>query len=109
MIGGRGNDTALLGNGNDIFTWNPGEGSDVVEGQAGTDTLVFNGANIAENIDLSANGERLRLSRDVGNVVMDVNGVEHVQVNALGGADTITVNDLAETDVTRVALDLSAM
>src|SRR5215470_17805439 len=108
VTGGRGNDTALLGNGNDTFIWNPGDGSDTVEGQAGTDTLVFNGANINENMDISANGQRVRLSRDVGNVVMDLDGVEHIQVNALGGADTITVNDLTGTDVTRVALDLSA-
>jgi Ca2+-binding RTX toxin-like protein len=108
VTGGRGNDTALLGNGNDTFIWNPGDGSDTVEGQAGTDTLVFNGANINENMDISANGQRVRLSRDVGNVVMDLNGVEHIQVNALGGTDTITVNDLTGTDVTRVALDLSA-
>jgi Ca2+-binding RTX toxin-like protein len=108
VTGGRGNDTALLGSGNDTFIWNPGDGSDTVEGQSGTDTLVFNGANINENMDISANGQRVRLSRDVGNVVMDLDGVEHIQVNALGGADTITVNDLTGTDVTRVALDLSA-
>jgi len=35
VIGGRGNDAALLGDGNDLFIWNPGDGSDVVEGQAG--------------------------------------------------------------------------
>ena len=39
---------------------------------------------------------------------MDLNGVERIQLNALGGADTITVNDLTGTDVTRVAVDLSA-
>ena len=32
---------------------------------------------------------------------MDLNGVEHINFNALGGADTITVNDLTGTDVTR--------
>src|SRR6516225_6920900 len=108
MIGSQGADLLLGGDGNDTFIWNPGDGSDVVEGQAGTDTLVFNGANISENMDISANGQRARLSRDVGTVVMDLNGVEHIQVNALGGADTITVNDLTGTDVTRVAVDLSA-
>src|SRR6266849_5786043 len=108
VSGGRGNDTALLGNGNDTIVWNPGDGSDIVEGQAGTDTLVFNGANINENMDISANGQRVRLFRDVANITMDLDGVEHIQVNALGGADTITVNDLTGTDVTRVALDLSA-
>ena len=108
VTGGRGNDMALLGNGNDTFIWNPGDGSDTVEGQAGTDTLVFNGANVNENIDISANGGRVRLARDVGNVVMDLNGVEHIQLNTLGGADTITVNDLTGTDVTQVAIDLAA-
>ena len=109
VIGGRGNDVAFLGNGNDTFIWNPGDGSDVVEGQAGTDTLVFNGANVNENIDISANGQRVRLSRDVGNVVMDLDGVEQIQLNALGGADTITVNDLTGTDAKQVAIDLSAV
>src|SRR6266567_5039917 len=33
ITGGRGNDVALLGNGNDTFVWNPGDGSDTVEGQ----------------------------------------------------------------------------
>jgi len=107
ITGGRGNDTATLGNGNDTFVWNPGDGSDIVEGQAGTDTLVFNGANVAENIDISANGSRARLFRNVGNVTMDLNGVEHIQLAALGGADTITVNDLSGTDVKQVAIDLS--
>ena len=67
--------------------------------------MLFNGANVNENIDLSANGSRLRLFRDVGNVTMDVNGVEQVNVDALGGADTITVNDLSGTDVTEVNLE----
>ena len=107
IIGGRGSDTLIGGDGDDTFVWNPGDGSDVVEGQGGHDTLQFNGANVNENIDLSANGSRLRLSRDVGNVTMDVNGVEQVNVVALGGADTITVNDLSGTDVTGVNLDLA--
>jgi Ca2+-binding RTX toxin-like protein len=107
IIGGRGSDTAFMGAGDDTFVWNPGDGSDVVEGQGGMDTLQFNGSNANENIDLSANGSRLRLFRDVGNVTMDVNGVEQVNVVALGGADTITVNDLSHTGVTDVNIDLS--
>src|SRR5262245_54281816 len=106
--GNQGNDIALLGAGDDVFQWDPGDGSDTVEGEAGTDTLVFNGANINERMDISANGERARLTRDVGNITMDLNGVEHIQLNALGGADTITVNDLTGTDVKQVAIDLAA-
>src|SRR4029079_7391201 len=36
--GNQGNDTALLGAGADVFQWDPGDGSDVVEGQDGADT-----------------------------------------------------------------------
>src|SRR5207247_8272317 len=107
ITGGRGNDVVFLGAGNDTFVWNPGDGSDTVEGQGGLDTLQFNGANVSEHIDLSANGSRLRFFRDVGNVTMDVNGVEQVNVAALGGADTLTVNDLSGTGVTDVNLDLA--
>src|SRR5215472_5313324 len=106
--GNQGNDTASLGAGDDVFQWDPGDGSDVVEGGDGTDTLLFNGANVAETFDISANGSRVRLTRDIGNVTMDVNGVEHIQLNALGGADSITVNDLSGTGVTQVAIDLAS-
>jgi Ca2+-binding RTX toxin-like protein len=108
VTGGRGDDTALLGAGNDTFVWNPGDGSDIVEGEDGFDTMVFNGANIAEKIDLSANGARLRFTRDVASIVMDTNGVEQVNFNALGGADQITVGDLTGTGVTTVNLNLAA-
>jgi Ca2+-binding RTX toxin-like protein len=107
VTGGRGNDTALLGDDDDTFVWNPGDGSDTVEGQDGVDTLVFNGANVAEHIDISANGSRLRFSRDVANITMDLNGVEKIAFHALGGADTVTVNDLTGTGVQQVAIDLS--
>ena len=48
----------------------------MIEGQAGLDTMLFNGANVAEVIDLSANGGRLRFFRNIANVVMDANDVE---------------------------------
>src|SRR6185437_7802969 len=76
--------TIDAGDGNDTIICSPGDGSDTIEGQAGTDTLLFNGSNAGEKIDISANGSRVRLFRDVGNVTMDLNGVEHVRVNASG-------------------------
>ena len=108
VTGGRGNDTAQLGAGDDTFVWNPGDGSDIVEGQAGIDTLAFNGANIAETIDISANGGRVRFTRDVAAITMDLNGVEKIAFSALGGADTIKVNDLSGTGVTAVNVNLAA-
>jgi len=46
-------------------------------------------------------------TRDVANVVMDLNDVERIQYNALGGADTITVNDLSGTDVKEIDINLA--
>jgi Ca2+-binding RTX toxin-like protein len=106
--GNAGNDRALLGAGDDSFVWDPGDGSDTIEGQDGSDTMVFNGANVAEHVDLSANGNRLKFFRDRGNITMDTDGVERVDFNALGGADVVTVNDLSGTDVNSVNVDLSA-
>lgn len=108
LTGGRGDDTIQGGNGNDTFVWNPGDGSDVIEGQAGTDVLQFNGSNANENIDLSANGSRLRLFRDVGNIIMDCNELEQIQVSAIGGSDNLTVNELTTTGVKEVTLALGA-
>lgn len=107
--GQQGNDTAFLGAGNDIFQWDPGDGNDVVEGQAGTDRMLFNGANINEIFDASANGSRVRFTRNVGNIVMDLNGVEGIDLNALGGADTVTVNNLTGTDLTQFNIDLGGL
>jgi Ca2+-binding RTX toxin-like protein len=103
--GNRGNDVARLGAGDDTFVWDPGDGSDTVEGEDGTDTMLFNGANIAERFVLSANGPRLRFTRDIGTITMDTAGVEIVDTRALGGADTTTVNDLSGTDVKTVDID----
>ncbi len=96
-----------MGGGDDTFVWDPGDGSDTIEGQDGADTMLFNGASGTEHVDLSANGNRLKFFRDVGNVTMDTHGVERVDFKALGGADLVTVNDLAGTDVSSVNVDLA--
>ena len=124
VFGGNGNDTISLdnvappagqalptahlfgGNGNDTFIWDPGDGSDTIEGQAGFDTLLFNGNGTNEQMSISANGSRATLFRAQGNVTMDLNSVERIQLDAFGGADTITVRDLTGTDVKQVAIDL---
>jgi Ca2+-binding RTX toxin-like protein len=104
--GNRGDDTGLLGAGDDSFRWDPGDGSDIVEGQDGIDTLRFNGAGVAENFDISANGQRVRFFRDVANITMDLNDVEQIDTQALGGADNAVVNDISGTDLKHVAFDL---
>jgi len=106
--GNRGADTAFLGAGDDAFIWDPGDGSDVVEGEGDFDELVFNGAGAAERFVVSPAGQRVVLFRNVGNISMDLDGVESIVVAALGGADETTVNDTAGTALEQVTIDLAA-
>jgi Ca2+-binding RTX toxin-like protein len=105
--GNQGADTALLGAGDDRFIWDPGDGSDTVEGQTGHDAMTFNGSNVNEQFDVSANGRRVRFVRDVGAITMDLNGIDEIDLNALGGADRLTVNDVSGTDLTEMQSNLA--
>jgi len=118
LVGGRGNDlvdgnggvdTAFLGKGDDSFVWDPGDASDIVEGGAGSDTMVFNGANGDEIMAATADEGRVSFTRNLGTIVMDLDDVEVIDVRALRGADTITVNDVSGTDLERVDVDLAAV
>ncbi len=118
FVGGRGDDlvdgnagadTALLGQGDDSFVWDPGDGSDVVEGQSGSDTLVFNGNGGNEQMAVAPNGGRVTFTRVQGTIVMDLDDVEAIDVRALGGIDSITVNDTTGTDLARVDVDLAEL
>ena len=105
--GNQGADVGLLGADDDVFQWDPGDGSDIVEGGDGFDTMLFNGANVNESFDVSPNGQRVRFFRNVGNITMDTAGVENIDLNALGGADNVVVNDMTGTDLTDVHVDLA--
>jgi RTX calcium-binding nonapeptide repeat (4 copies) len=104
--GNRGDDIGILGSGRDSFRWDPGDGSDVVEGRSGTDTLDFNGAAAAEVMSLSPDGGRSLFLRDLGNIRMDMDGVERLDLSALGGVDTVTVDDMSGTDFRQADVDL---
>ena len=107
--GGLGTDTVSMGAGNDRFQWNPGEGSDVIDGQSGFDTHEFNGSNADERFTLNALGDHAILTRNVGNIVMDQNNVERVELDAQGGADRIDIGDLRATDVREVNINLAGV
>ena len=109
LDGGAGNDTLFGGAGDDRLVWNAGGGSDTMDGQAGNDILGFIGDNVNENIAVSANGQRARLTSDVGAVTLDLNGLEVVDVIPHGGNDTITVNDLTGTGVGVVNLAMDVI
>ena len=105
--GNAGSDTASMGRGDDVFVWDPGDGSDIIEGGPGSDTMVFNGSAGSEVMAATAVGERVRFTRDLGNIVMDLNDVEGIDVRTLAGTDTVTVNDVRGTDLERVNVDLA--
>ena len=118
LVGGRGDDvvdgnggadTAFLGQGDDTFVWDPGDGSDAIEGGKGFDRMVFNGAGGNEIMAATANFGRVSFTRNLGGIVMDLNDVEAIDVNALGGTDSVTVNDMTGTDVRRVNVDLAGV
>ena len=106
IFGDNGNDLALIGAGDDVFQWDPGDGNDTLEGQDGIDKMLFFGSGASENINILANGGRVLFLRDVANVTMDLDDVELIDFNALGGADNIVVGDLSGTDMTEIGLDL---
>jgi Ca2+-binding RTX toxin-like protein len=88
--GDSGTDIAALGDGNDRFIWNPGDGDDIVDGGDGTDTLEFNGSDVAELMTVTTLDDGgFRFFRDVGDITVDTTNVERIEVNALGGDDTV--------------------
>ena len=107
--GQQGNDMVFLGAGDDTFQWDPGDGSDTVEGQAGNDTAALQRQRDRRDFRRRRpTAARVRFTRNIGNIVMDLNDVETLDLNALGGADMLTVNDLAGTDLTSLNVDLAS-
>ena len=106
--GNVGNDVEFLGSGDDTAGWIPGEGNDTVVGKSGFDSLAFDGSDGDELMSLSANGSHAVFLRNLGNIRMDLDGVERLDLSTFGGVDSVTVNDLTGTDLTRADIDLSA-
>jgi hypothetical protein len=101
-------DTAQLDEGNDTFRWDPGDGSDIVDGGPNFDTLDFRGNNTPEVMSLTADGDHVVFLRDQANIRMDLDRVERLGLTTLGAADTVTIGDLSGTDFRQADIDLSA-
>ena len=72
ITGGPGTDKLFGQEGNDTFFWMPGDGSDLIEGAGDNDTVAMLGSGATEAFELSANGGRVRLFRDVAAVTLDI-------------------------------------
>jgi Ca2+-binding RTX toxin-like protein len=92
LVGGRGNDTMASFAGNDRMIWNNGDGSDLMEGAGGNDTVEVNGSDTAGDVfTIVPNGPRVDFDRvNFGQFSLDIGTTETLEVNGLGGNDTIT-------------------
>ncbi len=118
IVGGAGADRIFGGAGSDLIVWNPGDGTDVVEGEEGQDILRFTGGSVPDAFTLSARGTRLQLDRTSGGTTegVDAAGIEQVDLNVstgfgtavanLGGADNFVIDDLSRTEVKVLNLGL---
>ena len=57
---------------------------------------------------MTANGGRVRLTRNIASITMDFNDIESSVIRSLGGADQVTVGDLSGTDLKTADVDLAA-
>ena len=105
VTGGGGPDTIIGGTKDDAIVWNTFDGSDVVDGGPGTDTLLFQSGNSDgtadgydhDTIAILQNGAGFALYRDSGNVSMDVQNTEVLLLNTFGGNDTVATTGLVGT------------
>jgi Ca2+-binding RTX toxin-like protein len=107
IVGDDGNDDVDLGFGDDLFAWFAGDGHDQVDGGfMGVDTVRFTDSNAGEHISLYGSNGHTVIAHNAAPQVDAIN-VERVELRALGGADLVTVGDLAETNVKHVVVDLA--
>ncbi len=102
---GAGDDAVQLGAGDDTVLQHEGDARDLIEGQAGLDTLRVLGTGQAEEFTVQAFGNRALFTRDTSAARADVAGVETAEVNAAAGGDLIDVGNLEGTGIVRVDAD----
>ena len=80
-----------------------------VDGGAGQDVLDVAGSDAPERFELAADGRRVTLLRNVGDVATDLGGVERLDVRALGGADRLRAGDLSGSELQEIHADLASL
>jgi len=109
ITGGTGDDRLRGGAGADTFTWQVGDGVDLIDGGAGPDRLTMFGTDAAEGFELGAAAGHFTMAQtNRPGSGLDAVGVEDIRLEARGGADVVTVHDLAGTDVHALTVDAGA-
>ncbi len=94
-----GDDQFFGGEGSDIFFWDPGDGSDTIEGGAGeADILRFFGSAGAEVFNIFASPvdpSRAVLFRNLAAITINMAGVDQIDVQGNDGADDYVIGRVA--------------
>jgi Ca2+-binding RTX toxin-like protein len=82
------------GDANDTLAWNNGDNTDIVNGDAGNDTTEVNGSPTQGDVfTIEPGAGRIKFKRtNLVTFSLDAS-TEHLQVNGLGGNDSLTAND----------------
>ena len=90
ITGDRGNDQMLGGPGDDELEWNNGDGSDTAIGGDGADLVRVNGsATQGDAMEVAPNGQGIRFQRtNLVPFTIELD-TERIEMNGLGGDDTI--------------------
>jgi Ca2+-binding RTX toxin-like protein len=92
VLGDRGDDKIYGDEGDDTNVWNNGDGTDKFYGGEGYDTQIVNGSpDLGDEFTIAAYGEKVQFDRvNFGQFGVTMKDVETLEVNGLGGDDTIT-------------------
>ena len=107
LIGDKGDDFIFAGTGNDRMIWNNGDGSDFMRGGTGYDVTEVNGAlEAGDAFELRARGHQAEFERvNLGNFKLNIDDTEAMEINGGGGDDSLSVGNLAHTDIKQVTFD----
>jgi len=102
ILGDRGGDTMNGGAGDDTLVWNNGDGTDVLNGDAGRDDVEVNGAPAGDDgFTVQPNGARIKFDRTtLVAFSLDIGSSETMHANGLGGNDSISVGEVGSYEVT---------
>jgi len=104
IYGNKGSDTLNGNQGPDVFVWTNGDGTDTVNGNQGIDTQVVEGSPTAgEDFELRADGGGAVFERS-SQVAFQINlqSVEELHLQSLGGNDDLLVRNLQGSGVNEV-------
>ncbi|MEL6555498.1 MAG: calcium-binding protein [Cyanobacteria bacterium J06621_11] len=109
LIGGKGDDQLLGGAGDDRIIVNNGDGNDTIRGGEGTDVVKVNGAvNVGNTFELRTNVTNTGLNfrqENQGQLQLDINEVEQLEVNGGRGNDRLTIVGFTNRELKQITFD----